>query len=641
MLVKELFLDLVINVALYSLAAGVVGRMMHRFDGIPPIQYEMVIGAVLGLTAVIGMLIPVQVAPGVVFDGRAIAVAAAGLFGGPAGAAAAMAPPMLYRLELGGAGVLPGVINIALAGMLGAAVRWFALRRAPCVGARHVIVASCLLPLASYAAFPFFPTAELAWSVFQNIGAALAVAMPAGLLVLGLYMLDEQKRYQLVLDLRSKESLFDAMHADIPAMLFQRTLTPDGLPKFRYISQSSKRLLDRTPEEMYRNPKNFIEAIHPDDRETFLATIHAAEKDGVLPHHEYRSISRDGFIRWLRVNAAATEIEGEWVWNGVTIDITNLKRAEQEQSELAQVFRDSCVAIVRTDKDFNVCHFNAAAERLYGYSAEEAIGMPAARFRPPERVEAMGIFLDNIQAKLKPDSIRTTALHKTGRRIPVRLDFSPMFDETGRIAGWATMCIDMTEQESAEQELQRLATTDALTRLPNRRSFQDQGAQEIARARRYNRPLSIIMADIDHFKYINDTFGHAAGDEVLRSAADIFRHTLRTSGDTVSRLGGEEFAIILPECNQDGAALLAERLRISISTMSVIHEGAEVSVRCSFGVAEWHPTDERIETVLSRADDALYAAKSGGRDQVAVASRPEIALSMQRLRDHAASEPPL
>ena len=636
---QELFLDLIVNVALYCMATVIYGRMIQKFDRVATWQKQLAIGLVLGLTAVVGMTYPVRIMEGVVFDGRAIAVAAAGLFGGGFGAIVAVLPPAIYRLELGGAGVTPGLVNLVLSAALGVAARRWVGRQSEHGDVSRVILVACLLPVAGYLAFLFFPSFDMAWMVFKKVGLTLAIMFPVGFAVLSLLLLDARNRHQLVMNLRSKEALFDALHADIPAMLFQRTLTPDGLPEFRYISPSAKRLLDRTPEEIYQNPALMISAIHPDDRADFLSTLRKAETEGKLPNHEYRSVSKDGLVRWLRVSASGAYVDGEYLWNGVTIDITNLKEAEQRQYELAQIFSDSAVAIIRTDAEFNVRYFNDAAARLYGYSVEEAIGSPAAMFRPPEMVEKMTGFMTGLKARREPGSIRTISLHKTGRRIPTRLDMSPLFDANRDLTGWSAMCLDMSEQQAAEDELNRMATTDALTGLPNRRSFGIRAEEEIGRSRRYKRPLSLMMADIDFFKRINDEYGHAAGDRVLIKTAQVFTNALRSSGDFVARIGGEEFAVLLPECDSAGAELLAERLRIAIAAMEVDVDDGAIRTQCSFGVADWQPTEDTVDAALQRADAALYQAKSEGRNCVKVAP-PIAALTVQAggrataLRDH-------
>lgn len=167
-------------------------------------------------------------------------------------------------------------------------------------------------------------------------------------------------------------------------------------------------------------------------------------------------------------------------------------------------------------------------------------------------------------------------------------------------------------------EVQRLATTDELTGLNNRRQILTLGEAELTRARRYGKPLSALMIDIDHFKTFNDRFGHSVGDEVLRRVAERARNALRTL-DVIGRYGGEEFACLLPETPLDGAVLVAERLRQAVSKATLPSAAGELSVTISLGVAELG-YGESLAGMLNRADEALYQAKEEGRNRVVVAS---------------------
>lgn len=175
-------------------------------------------------------------------------------------------------------------------------------------------------------------------------------------------------------------------------------------------------------------------------------------------------------------------------------------------------------------------------------------------------------------------------------------------------------------------ELEALARTDALTGLVNRREFDRLARLELARSRRAGSPTAFIMADLDFFKQINDTFGHPAGDEVLRCCAHTLRESVRET-DVVARLGGEELMIVLPNTTESAAMQLAERLRATLSARVVRWEGASISFTASFGVAAVDAGAEAtIEQVYRGTDDALYAAKALGRDRVeraaVAASRP-------------------
>ncbi|MCW2248088.1 diguanylate cyclase (GGDEF)-like protein [Azospirillum fermentarium] len=167
-----------------------------------------------------------------------------------------------------------------------------------------------------------------------------------------------------------------------------------------------------------------------------------------------------------------------------------------------------------------------------------------------------------------------------------------------------------------QQELVRLATTDGLTGALNRRHFLECANDEVARSRRAGRPLSVLMLDIDHFKQINDTFGHPAGDEAIRTNVRTTRQIVRGC-DVLGRLGGEEFAVMLPDTARDGALVVAERLRRSMAVTAVAPAGVKpFNYTVSIGVAWLGADDHGIDSVLARADEALYRAKRGGRNRV-------------------------
>lgn len=171
------------------------------------------------------------------------------------------------------------------------------------------------------------------------------------------------------------------------------------------------------------------------------------------------------------------------------------------------------------------------------------------------------------------------------------------------------------ELEEANRRLEELAYTDPLTGTLNRRSFMEGATREVERARRYQRPLSVVMFDLDHFKSLNDTYGHLAGDDVLRTVVSRSRQVLRDS-DILGRYGGEEFAILLPETPRDLAGQVAERLRQAIAAQPMIADGIAVAVTVSLGVSELDPAEDAIGNTLRRADDAMYDAKESGRNRV-------------------------
>ncbi len=165
-----------------------------------------------------------------------------------------------------------------------------------------------------------------------------------------------------------------------------------------------------------------------------------------------------------------------------------------------------------------------------------------------------------------------------------------------------------------ELELRMIAQVDHLTGALTRRGFVEQAEREIARSRRYDRPSSLVMLDVDHFKAVNDTYGHTTGDQVLHQLARLAEATLRPI-DVFGRLGGEEFGILLPETDADEALVVAERLREAIAAFPMqLSNGATLKVTASFGVAVLAPRMTSVATWIEQADTALYAAKAGGRN---------------------------
>lgn len=167
----------------------------------------------------------------------------------------------------------------------------------------------------------------------------------------------------------------------------------------------------------------------------------------------------------------------------------------------------------------------------------------------------------------------------------------------------------------ARRWAEALAQVDTLTGLFNRRVFYEKGAEELERAKRYGESLSLLMLDIDLFKLVNDRYGHAAGDAVLVALGQLINNQKRDS-DLAVRFGGEEFAILLPQTGREQARIFAERLRRTLAALVVPIEGMEITCTASIGVAEVTAQDEYLDMVLARADKALYAAKSAGRNQV-------------------------
>jgi diguanylate cyclase (GGDEF)-like protein len=177
--------------------------------------------------------------------------------------------------------------------------------------------------------------------------------------------------------------------------------------------------------------------------------------------------------------------------------------------------------------------------------------------------------------------------------------------------------LDITERKNLERRLAELATTDELTGLSNRRHFLESGTREVERSRRSGAPLALLMLDLDNFKDVNDRYGHPTGDTVLRLFSETCAKTLRCT-DIIGRLGGEEFGILLPDTDAEGAKTLAERVRQDIERTAFPSAGGRFSITVSIGIATMTDPEDSLNDLMHRSDHALYESKRAGRNRATV-----------------------
>lgn len=264
---------------------------------------------------------------------------------------------------------------------------------------------------------------------------------------------------------------------------------------------------------------------------------------------------------------------------------------------------------------------NPAALTMLGCTAAQVIGENQHRLfhhhyadGSPYPDEACPIFQTLLDGKRR--SCEDWFIRADGTAFPVAVTVAPIDDGNQR-DGAVVVFRDISELKEQREALEQLATTDPLTGASNRRQFLEWLDNELSRLKRKGGTASILMADLDHFKNVNDTHGHAAGDAVLKHFVDIVRQTLRKT-DVIGRLGGEEFAILLPGDGIEGARELAERLCEAVKNSPSRFERTLIPISVSIGVASLNTRDDSAEASLRRADKALYDAKHGGRDQVRI-----------------------
>ena len=286
-------------------------------------------------------------------------------------------------------------------------------------------------------------------------------------------------------------------------------------------------------------------------------------------------------------------------------------------------------AVLIVSPDQRIAYANKSAEKMFGYLKGSFVGKPLSALVPREfREKHRGLvesFRDSSQrARFMEDrGTQIYGVRANGTVFPVSVSILKSSDDHS--TALVAIIRDKTKQRAMEVELEILANTDPLTGILNRRAFLSRAEEERARAQRYGRPMSLAMIDIDHFKAVNDSYGHAAGDQALRHVAGIISSALRQS-DLFGRLGGEEFALLLPETDEPATVVMAQRLRRGVAR-SEIEIGAPhskpVRVSVSIGVAGLHGQEETLDELLQKADQALYCAKRTGRNKVSAVGDAE------------------
>lgn len=320
-------------------------------------------------------------------------------------------------------------------------------------------------------------------------------------------------------------------------------------------------------------------------------------------------------------------------------DITPLAASERE----AHLRAEMMAAIAENIRGYEICAlddeglvagWNVSGERLSGLSAEEVVGRPfsvlVVEDDQTRRCGAAPGDDDRPSSAIQDDEWRS--LLETARRdgyarhegLRRRKTSDVFFAETivtllkggdGVNSGFSVVTRETSAERAKERALMALAATDPLTGAYNRRGFFDLASIKLKKMRAQHRPISIAVIDLDRFKRLNDTFGHAVGDEALRAMVERATRTIRET-DVIGRLGGEEFALLMPGVSCEQAAIRAEELRKAIAGIQLHSDQGAVRFTASIGVAELQGADEDLAIALRRADAALYQAKTLGRDRV-------------------------
>jgi len=292
-----------------------------------------------------------------------------------------------------------------------------------------------------------------------------------------------------------------------------------------------------------------------------------------------------------------------------------LNALEDSEKRYRALFEQAADAIVLIDADTEtLVEFNHRAHENLGYTSGEFANLTLSDFEVSENPDQITAHIQNV-IKTGSDTFETKHRTNSGKMRDIQVSSCAI--PIGNRKLIQSIWRDITDIKRAQETLRRLSYLDSLSGIANRRYFEEILQREWSRGARNSVPLSLLMADIDHFKTYNDTYGHLSGDDCLKQVAKVLNEAVRRPADLVARYGGEEFAIVLPDTELAGAHVVAENLRLEVERLQIEHSASLVcdNITISLGGAATIPNKDRVPTTLvSEADHALYVAKKEGRN---------------------------
>ncbi|PSJ45884.1 GGDEF domain-containing protein [Zobellella taiwanensis] len=603
----------IIEQAVLLLALGWLLSVNVRKGAYHPRLLVLTSGFWFGLIAIVCMLMPFTVAPGVLLDARNGVLFVAGLFAGPVSAALAALLAGLFRVWLGGEGVVPGIINIVLSLLLGLGVRhavdrgWMQLRLIP------VLPAVVALHLAVLGAIGLMMSPELRPQLLHLAWPFLLVMVPLTLILVQILKDAEQRRREQQA-LRESESRLRAITSALPDLMF--VMDEDG--RYLEVVASNPDLLYAADGQVVG--KTVTELFEQEQAEAFLGFIRRALGSQTGSSLIYQ-LDTQGGRRTFESLARAMEVPFAHRRAVVilTRDITQRVKNETEL-RIAAVAFETVQGMLVTDEHNRILRVNQAFTDITGYTPEEVIGHTPAIFSSgqhgPEFYRQMwqsitqrGHWQGEIYNK-----------RKSGHLYPQWLSISAVRDGKGRISHYVASISDITQRKKDAEQINHLAFYDALTGLPNRRLLVERIGQVQAAGHRGGTLGALIFIDLDNFKDINDLWGLPVGDQLLQQAAQRLNKAVRET-DTVARLGGDEFVVLLGELSSEPgqAATRLEHLAhklLSVLEQPYVHESHILRGSASMGLVTLADHSLSADELLQQAELAMYEAKSAGKGKI-------------------------
>jgi len=463
-----------------------------------------------------------------------------------------------------------------------------------------------------------------------SIGAALLVLLGA---ILSWRMMRESEEFEYALRF-SAERFNLAVIGSNDGLWDWDVLTNDI-----YFSPRSKELAGYADHEIENKPEAFFALLHPDDLEPAVAAMKAHIHDNCPYDVEFRIRAKNGEYRWFRARGRSVRDADGWAVRmaGSVTDVTDRKLAEAQlfaEKERALVTLQSIGdAVITTDLEGRVEYFNPVAEVLTGWKNQEAEGMPLAivcRLLDETTRQTLPDPLERVLREGRTVKVATNVLllRRDGTEVAINESAAPIRDRVGEIAGVVLVLHDVRREREYASQLSYQASHDALTGLINRREFEHRLSLALASARDLGRTHAMLYLDLDQFKIVNDTCGHAAGDELMRQISMLLQGRLR-EGDTLARIGGDEFGVVLENCSPEHAERIADELRQTVTDFHFVWHDRSFTIGVSIGLVLIADAPLTLADVLSAGDAACYMAKEKGRNRVQLYHRKDSELAVR------------
>jgi len=575
-------------------------------------------GLLFGSICIIGMIKPLQFASGVIFDARSVVLSMAALFGGwiPALISTAMAAGT--RMALGGNGLVIGTLVILSSSGLGLLYRWASRRGHVAISFSHLLFFGLLVHAVALGLFQALEPATVA-HINRSLALPYLLVFGPATALLGWLLHDIDRRLAMENSLAETAARLKAVAASAPDLLM--LLDADGT--YLEVMSSDTGLATSPPSQL--RGRNIDDELPPELARRAHEVIARCLQTNQVQTLQYALHTPLGLRHFEgRCQPVGAPVQGRATVVFIARDRTDQVQSEALLRESEERFRSilsnlPMVSVKGYHADGRITFWNEASERLYGYPAQEALGQDIVSLvvRPETQARARAAARRMFAAAAPIPPAEARVRRKDGTEIHVYGSHA-LVQVRNQEAEAFSIDIDISVRKAAEDRARYLAYYDALTGLPNRRLLADRMQQVILDCKRNPSCAALFFIDLDHFKTLNDSRGHEAGDQVLTQAAERLQASVREQ-DTVARLGGDEFVVLLPHVcatSMQAPAILrplAEKLLQHLRAPYVL-AGEEQHLTASLGIAIIDENTANVDELLKHADLAMYRAKDEGRN---------------------------